>query len=173
MTKLELAWAAGLIDGEGCICIVKHPAHQYKRSKTDRYVPLLKVTMCSKETIDVLYNIFKMGSRSERKQLPRASDSYTWLCNSQQVAPVLRKILPYLVTKQEEADVMLEYLALPASPRGGSKGTKATTNELLEDRERLYWKLRSLKSRFQFRSRGKKPGRKPKVQVQSSSKGNR
>lgn len=173
MKSTHLAWAAGLIDGEGCLSITKHPACHYKKAVRDRYVPLLKVTMCHKDTIERLQRLFNTGSFSHSVKMPVRSDTYTWLCNAKQAKPVLQMLLPYFVTKYDEALVLLEYLNLPPAPRGGNRGGRATPDDLMAERERIYWQLRSLKSRFQFRDRGKKPGRKPKAQTQSSSRGSR
>jgi len=154
MKKTELAWAAGLIDGEGCICLLKHPAHQFKRAVNDRFTLILKVTMCCKKTVRRLHKMFGVGSCSSRfpKEGQRFSPYYTWWCNAVATKEVLDGIRPYLVTKAIEADVALAFLKLPLSPRGGRSGSRPVSKKLQKDRQRYFERLRALKTRSKFRS---------------------
>jgi len=159
MTKLELAWAAGIIDGEGCISIIRVPASAQDRCVVDRFVLHLKVTMGHKETIDLLHRIFNAGSvQSHQPKTDRTNASYSWICQSRQAQLVLRLSSHYFVTKAKEAKVALEFMKLPLAKRGGWGGSCKTNVELSKKREILYWKLRKLKSRWRFYKEKMKKG---------------
>jgi hypothetical protein len=159
------AWAAGLIDGEGCISLVRHPASDFRRAVSDRYNLILKVTMCCEKTVFALHCLFNTGSLSTWKPKPdvRASQSYTWICNARQAEQVLRVIRPFMVTKAAEADVALEFLALPLAARGGANGGRAIPASLQAERISCFERLRRLKTRSKFR--GNKPGRKRRAET--------
>ena len=163
LTKTQAAWAAGLIDGEGCISLIHHPAAHFKKAVSDRYHLVLKVTMCCKKAVTFLHLLFDTGSFSSRKPKKgeRVSESFTWLCNARQAQQVLPIIRPYLVTKAAEADVALEFLALPLAARGGANGGRAVPDDLQAARISCHARLRALKTRSRFP--GRKPGRKAKV----------
>lgn len=79
------------------------------------------------------------------------SRAYTWYCSVRQVEAVLKKVRPYLVTKAREADVALEFLRLPMSKPGGSKGSTQIPASLQRKRESCFRRLRALKTRSKFR----------------------
>lgn len=54
MKKTDLAWAAGLIDGEGCICIVKE---NRPGNLSTQYRLRLSVGMTDKKTIKKLHSL--------------------------------------------------------------------------------------------------------------------
>lgn len=152
MRKTDLAWAAGLIDGEGCICLIRHPAKQFKGAVSERYHLVLRVSMCHKVTVDRIHGLFSIGSRSvyTPKTSARVSESYAWTCNSRQAEIVLKLIRPYLVTKAVEADLALEYLALPTPPRGGRGGGSPIPSDIQRKRYDLYLRLRMQKTRNRY-----------------------
>ena len=106
MTELEIAWAAGLIDGEGCVFINKSHYVAASRQRTDTYRLVLKVTMGCRATIERIHSIFQVGTI--QNHVPRGSRvnaSYSWICQSLQAKTVFDLIQPYVVTKAAELEV--------------------------------------------------------------------
>lgn len=153
MKKTDLAWVAGIIDGEGCIHISRNRASTHTHATTLRHSLYLKVTMGHKPTVDRLHALFQLGSvqkaTAARKKVWNAA--FSWVCCGQSAAEVLRQCLPYLLTKAKEAEVALAFVALPKASRGGRGGTKETPVRLLRQRDRLCLKLRKLKPSYRFR----------------------
>lgn len=116
-TDLEIAWLAGLLDGEGCIAFMR---------RTD-YVPLnrglevrydVKLAMACEDTIRRAYGMIAdlIGEDlvkvfEERRRIARRRP--LWRCevsSKRGVHDLLATVRPYLFTKRLEADLCLRYL---------------------------------------------------------------
>ena len=151
MPDTEVAWAAGLIDGEGCIFINKSKYVAASRQVTPTFRLVLKVTMGCRKTVERLRDIFGVGTvQNHVPRGERVNASYSWICQSAQARTVFELIKPHAVTKAAELDVALRFASLPLNERGGKGGSSPVNPELLNQREALYWELRKLKSRWRF-----------------------
>ena len=138
MDKEVLAWAAGLIDGEGCISIAKAD----RKLKSPHYKMQVQVAMCHKPTIERLYEMFG-GSVSMRHGKGHNRNSWTWTIFNNQAAVLLKSLLPYMVTKQDEAKVAVEFQEhVVATP---SRGWQGLLPETLAARESMYQACKRLK----------------------------
>ena len=101
----DLAWAAGIIDGEGCIILVRHKASA--KRKTDSWLLRVDVGNCDARMLKKLLSLF--GGHVVKKLL--RSDKYMpqwrWYCNGPTAVSTLNSVLPYLVCKREQAEVAL------------------------------------------------------------------
>lgn len=151
MKELEYAWAAGLVDGEGCVFINKSSRTLASRQVTPTFRLVLKVTMGCQETVERLREVFEVGTvQNHVPRSDRVNASYSWICQSHQAKAVFEKILPFAITKRTEIEVALRFANLPLAERGGGGGSKAVDPGLFDQREALYWELRKLKSRWRF-----------------------
>jgi hypothetical protein len=140
-SQIELAYAAGLIDGEGCIHITKGP----------QYRLYLKVSMCHEETIEHLWKMFNRGTIQNVVQRIW-TDAYSWLCSPKDAIEVIRLVRPYLITRVLDADIAEEFAAIPLAPQGGRRDRGRTTPaETIEARHDCWDRMRRAKSRFNFR----------------------
>lgn len=145
ISPTDLAWAAGLIDGEGCIGIYPF------KSKTSRfganYQLALYVRMTHEQTVNHLRDIFNVGSvhHTAAKQ-PRRNDIWAWTCYSKQAIFVIEFVKPYLVTKAAEAQIAVEFRSEPTY-----SGYTTVPRVVHERRKALAEKMYQLK-RSQFRS---------------------
>jgi hypothetical protein len=110
--ELDLAWAAGIIDGEGYVGVTTPRQYFYARRAEMIYMKsyvVLKVNMTHRGTIDRLRILFGRGSVWEQK--PRkVGNKKQWeyrAANNIAIA-VLREIQPYAVTKKERIDHILQ-----------------------------------------------------------------
>ena len=144
----QLAWLAGLIDGEGCISLTRRRPQRKNRALAYNYRLVLKVTMCHEATVRRCRELTGLGSiHSQESQRAHYTQAYTWFCNAGDAGMIIEALLPWLVTKREEALVALDFLNVPLAERGGNGGGNEVSEEL-ETRRSEYWeKLRSLKSR--------------------------
>lgn len=120
----DLAWAAGIVDGEGCISL-----HTVKTAGGVCYVLRLTVANTSPLMLDRLHHIFGEGNTVPKK---RASEhhrqSWHWQVCSKQAERVLRLIEPYLINKREEARVGL--LSRELMGRHGENKENPNTEQL-------------------------------------------
>ena len=147
ITSLDCAWAAGLIDGEGCIHIRRLLATSISKNRSDYYELVLKVGMCDKNAIMRLQSIFGVGSVYKYKYgNTRSNDAFAWVCRSREAEYVLLVVHHFLVTKHMEATAALRFSRIP-STRGCKLGTPPS---VVARRHWYYGLLRSMKSRYRF-----------------------
>lgn len=104
---LDLAYAAGVVDGEGCICIAKthypqrrHPTYRLMLSLSQNHLGLLERVAQVLEVPRRIYPI-KRTVRMNR-------DAYQLHISDQHAYAALRALRPYLVRKGPEADVGID-----------------------------------------------------------------
>ena len=106
---LDLAYSAGILDGEGCIKICRVSAAAINRPN-DRFTLDIQVNMTDKEVVEWLYNTFGGYFYLHRSFNPRWKNSYRWYLQYQSCRNFLEWVLPYLRVKREQAKLALKYL---------------------------------------------------------------
>lgn len=143
MSKLQAAYLAGLIDGEGYIGILKNK-HGEKSvwSSTREYffTPVLKVAMTDRELIEWLYKSFG-GTFETRKAKGNAKESYCWSMRKSQVQDFLKLLYPFLQVKKRDADIIFRFM----KTNNGAGHPISEENHLI--RIKLYEEIRKLHSR--------------------------
>ncbi|OLB68611.1 hypothetical protein AUI06_10355 [archaeon 13_2_20CM_2_52_21] len=94
--EIELAWAAGFFDGEGSISVVQRPHRDY-------WYPLVQVGNKERTPIERFRGIIGTGFIFTRRQ-----DRFNmWVAASKKAEHALVQIVPYLVVKQKQAQLVL------------------------------------------------------------------
>jgi hypothetical protein len=98
------AWAAGIIDGEGCIAI--------KRSR-GYFVLALTVGQSGHDEPAMLRRLVELYGGTVRRGTvdarPGRRRRWDWTVVGRQAEVVLRQVAPYVVAKREQLDLALEY----------------------------------------------------------------
>ena len=144
--KADLAYAAGIIDGEGCIFIGRT---WHKRDKRLTHVLQVKVSMIDREALLWLRQNFGYRRKvliMENRQTRGWNNVYTWHLTGAGAEKFLRKILPYLKVKRQQAKVALRFRELLSLP-----GIKLAAKNLAR-REQLCAELKALKKSKKVRS---------------------
>ncbi len=139
-TDLDLAWAAGILDGEGSIGIYRRFPKQGKRSIYYR----LSVQMDNthKLTIKKIQSI--MGVGSVRMYPTKGKDVWRWGGYDANGEKALRMLMPYLVTKKAQAEMALDFRALMRAT-AYENGSRGLSSDTIAQRDAYYWKLREMK----------------------------
>lgn len=139
----SLAWAAGFVDGEGCISIVKQRYRDPKRKLSYR----LGFSIMQND-LEVLEH-FRVGMGITEpiykvKRLPQHSRQvYTLICSGKNALRLITTLLPFLVRKREEAQTAVAYWE---DCMGGKRpGGKGWSPQVTADREAKFQKMRSFK----------------------------
>lgn len=99
MDKYEVAWLAGLFDGEGCI---SWPRRELLHSVR------LDIPQTNLELLEKVQAVTGTGKITARKRAKaQHSQAWTWSCYGQNARSVLRQILPWLIVKRAAAEVAL------------------------------------------------------------------
>lgn len=136
-TDFKIGWTAGMIDGEGSICIAR------RKRKTGRIHHDLQIQICMTDepTVDHLQELWG-GSicfiDTSHYGNGTWKDQFKWIIASSTAEEVLRVVLPHLVTKKPQAELALEFRQTI-----GVKG-KRVTPETFAIREEYHHRLRKL-----------------------------
>ena len=114
ISKIDLAYTAGIIDGEGCIKIYKVNAETINRPN-NRYVLNVQVSMVTKEVVRWFYKKY-LGylylDKINTYKHPNWRDRQRWMLQNQKCKLFLEQILPYLKTKKYQAKLALKFLQI-------------------------------------------------------------
>ena len=124
------AYAAGLLDGDGCVYVV---AARHGRS----YSPRVDFNMGEKARglLQVLQKEFGGSFREDRSIRPKNhAPMVQWSCSGQQAATFIERTMPYLVLKQRPAELALTVhrIHLSLSPPEHLKYARWTPEALRE-----------------------------------------
>ena len=132
--KTQIAWAAGIIDGEGCICGVSKNVHRKSGQfsvAVDIRVQTVSFAMISK--LAQLCDDLEVGYQIERPRWFPKSTRIAHRINIRRridVVRFLQSVRPYLVVKKAEADLVLLWYQNWNDQRGFGK-KRADCNEKL------------------------------------------
>ncbi len=141
MKKTDIAYTAGIIDGEGCITLSKYYYSITNRRK-QRTSLSVKVSMTDEWMVRWLQ--FSWGGAVSCHQYtdkPNWSDYWSWQIQANQATKFLKVLLPYLHLKRQQAELAIKFQA-----RKRGKGQRATDEELVLQ-EADYILMRTLKKR--------------------------
>lgn len=144
---LELAWIAGFIDGEGCITIKKYARYKNQSTRYQAYVCCSQATEDNIEALKALQILQKHfgGSlyRQSKSKDTRARESFQWLLVSSSAMECVKQLLPYLIIKKKQAELLIQY----QSELKSNRGAKRLTNEILQKRYNYWYEMRKLNVR--------------------------
>jgi hypothetical protein len=140
----DWAYAAGFVDGEGCIAIVR----SFVRLRARYYYGVqVVVTNRDRNVLDSLQSTWGGWVVAASPGLTRARACWNWRCPTGQSAkPFLTGIRPWLRIKGAQCDNALAMIELLRRSRY-TLGPYAMPVEWLEQQEHLYWIQRELNHR--------------------------
>lgn len=136
-TGEDLAYAAGIVDGEGCI-VAKRSAVKFRGFPA--YSLSVIVGMADPEAVDWLKGTFGGYIYGYDQKGAGKRPMHRWMLSGLRCQYFLKLLLPYLKVKRDQAEVAIGF---PARPRSGRRGRPL---EIIEQQEAAYWRLRELKS---------------------------
>jgi hypothetical protein len=105
-TEGQIAYLAGIIDGEGCIYI------QRRKTKCGwSYFPRFQVTNTNRNLMEWIKNTFGgLIYDKPRKHInPKWKMQIEWFTTRELLDKLLIFIIPYLVIKRKQAEIMIEF----------------------------------------------------------------
>ena len=127
MSQVELAYIAGLFDGEGCLHYsFKH--HWYGRKENSEY--WIQITNINRPIIEYLHNVFGGGMVLDRRQGGNRRMNFAWKIVARGTFRVLRQIAPYLRIKREQVNMLLDHETLISKHGQRPEAEKVILREL-------------------------------------------
>ena len=131
----EEAWAAGFIDGEGCLGL-------YATGRARNFVPVVRAAGVDPAPLHRLCELF--GGKVNPMPTPKSSkwrQAYEWsLHGAREIESALQTLIPYMSVKHSEAMILL--MALKTYPQ--KHGARIPVN-IQEFRQECAAALKSLK----------------------------
>lgn len=120
VSSIDLAYMAGIIDGEGCISARRR---SHRKGKRPNSTPTLAIANTHRGLLEWVTVKFGGNICSPRNQIRRPTHKqiYQWSMEGSCVYDLLRLVLPYLVVKRNQAEVVMEMVEIKdnASPENG------------------------------------------------------
>lgn len=160
-TIAQIAFLAGIVDGEGSIYIGNFSCNP--KTKVPYYQTNIQVTNTDKPLIDWLHEIFG-GLLSKRTLKQHAANSrkqaYMWTASGDRVTHLCELMLPYLIAKKRQCEIMLKMRATftPNHCEKGKQGIQRHSAELMNLRQSYMDEMRSLHIRtHSYKNKGHLP----------------
>lgn len=118
MDQTRLAWAAGIVDADGCIAIQRHTHTRTGKSGLS-FTMYVSVSNNIPEMLVELQSLFGGGISDAAKQKSTTAH-WRWEVSCKKAETMLRRILPYLIAKKNQAEVALSSREFVRRGRTGS-----------------------------------------------------
>ena len=137
---MDIAYLAGVIDGEGCIQIKRN---NFINSIYHGYSLTIAVKMCCEEIVNSIQENFGGGIGGPYRYTNRRTQ-YSWQCHGVDAGEILKLVLPHLIEKREQAKLGIEYIETI-----GKNSTSAGRSDIDRQLQELYYlKMRMFKKEY-------------------------
>ena len=146
--RRDIVWAAGFLDGEGCLTIRRNI--RIKNGKTAIYYqPWIACGMAytpqNEQAILKLQSLFE-GHIMQFRQEGNRRDTITWAVASRLAKLCAEKLEKYLIVKKPQAQIILKFYEECELDKN-----KKVSLEELQQRSKYYWELRKLNHKGRLR----------------------
>ncbi len=120
MENVDLAYVAGIFDGEGCVLIYKVPRHNQKRGGIQHR---LKISIANTNTDLMSWLKENFGGNivvADRREQYRKF--YHWQLSGVSAAEFIKRLLPYLKIKQQQVKLAISFQETIKSPQECGEG---------------------------------------------------
>ncbi len=143
MSKIDYAYAAGIVDGEGCISITDgSPTNKGGQS----WKISVEVSACSEQMINRMVGI--LGGRRRMLSVRPCMHyvQYRWTLYGKKAYEALKKIKPYMTEKKAQADMAIIFYIHQS--RCKYYAGKKLSKEIIGKRKVMQRRLKNLKTAF-------------------------
>ena len=123
-TESDVAYCAGLVDGEGHIGIKRTKAYRVQGRQTPGYHARIGIKMVNEEAIKFFTETMGGWYWTEKSSLANGRPYFVYQATDEKAAGILRCLLPYLRVKRAAAETVLQLRDLQAT--GKQHRTKIT-----------------------------------------------
>jgi transcriptional regulator with XRE-family HTH domain len=142
ITEAELAYAAGFLDGEGCIRIQRGAV---QKSGRRYYFTVVQITQTNEDVIRWFQARWKGYAYFNHRngKNPNAKMASEWKISGTSALAFLRDVYPYLMVKRAQAALMFEYADHVGDPRRNRNRSLAEYDEI----QQFYVRSREMNAR--------------------------
>lgn len=126
---IKLAYLAGIIDGEGSLCIYRVNPAKYNRYQTPNFRCALHISNTNiklMEWLDENFSNFNSKHKQCKRSIFRKNSVhdrwiYDWCVQAHRLVDLCQQVLPYLVLKKRQAELILEFRSTYTQKSFGNK----------------------------------------------------
>ena len=141
MKRNQWAYLAGLFDGEGTFTISNSPPNNGRPSYAFREVYVtntnLEVLNWLKDKLGGTIRVTKYGKNGWK-------DVYKWHAGAKQHYYVVKNMLPFLIIKKKQAELILKFIKLKEKQKANRRGPKGLTSMERNKRDEILQQVRAL-----------------------------
>jgi len=142
--EIELAWCAGIIDGEGCIAVNRRNVGTGGKNRTLSHAPCLQINMVHLDTLRRVRSLLGVGSIHRHSSCAATKrQAWSFSVTGRKAVTALQLVRPYLFGKADEADAVLGFYDLGRA--WGGRYSRSVPPELIAAREELCERVRAMK----------------------------
>jgi len=135
---VDLAWLAGIIDGEGSIFVMK----QSRKDRDRMFNYILRMSVQSTDRI-MAFECMKITGEGATMDAPtkkeNRSNTYKWQISGRKAAHLLEELLPFLRVKKDQAEAAILFQSTT------KKHWRNMTSDDYQTQENFYYRLKELK----------------------------
>lgn len=147
MSKEKILYAAGIIDADGYIGVVRSATMNGYRY----FTPQVMVVNRDVRLMEWFKENFGGKFYLRKKRNDRVADHYMWRAVSSVAFPLLVAIEPFLIVKKKQAQLAIAFqeriYANPVVRKGRPKDKRLVATEELKAREDIYHKFKALNAK--------------------------
>jgi hypothetical protein len=117
MRKVDLAYSAGLLDGEAYIGIKKSKPYKSQGRTTPGYHARIQVRMVDEPGVALLAELFGGHLYAEQPHCNNGRPLYCWALSDAKAEAAIRLVLPFLRVKAAQARIVLDLRGLQREGR--------------------------------------------------------
>lgn len=103
---MDLRYVAGLVDGEGCITLIRQKANG---GASLGYRPILQVALVYKPVVVMLQTAFGGYVKHYVRKNPKHRNYAMWKLYGRQAVDLVRELEPFLIIKKKEAQLLIAF----------------------------------------------------------------
>jgi hypothetical protein len=128
-TDVDLAYCAGLVDGEGCIRVNRAKAYRCQDRVTPGYQARVQIRMVDEGAIRFFAETLGGWYFHEKAHTAQGRPLFCYMASGRAAETILRALLPYLRVKREAAENALALRDLQATVRSHQTKLTGTTRQ--------------------------------------------
>lgn len=156
-TPEELAYAAGIIDGEGCISIFESKNEisnkEYRKPGDVRYRYKVIVKMVDPQAVELLLELFGGCIYLQKPRTRGNFPGLTWTVSERRAAECMEKILPYLRVKRDRAELLIRFCENVSKYRYAGRGVHVALEDT-NTRRQIIEQVKDKNQRMHMRPEG-------------------
>ena len=110
--KLDIAYVAGIFDGEGSLTYKKYKERRKKGNKVNYYDCwriAMEISMTDKNTIELIHETLMCGTVRPKKVPKGMKPQWRWRCTFRDCLYVCKKLWPFAIVKLHKIEQVIDH----------------------------------------------------------------